>query len=131
MKVLLIEDSKGDILLIDSAFEELGVSFELTVEENGKQALEYITEAEAGKAIPPSFIILDLNLPIINGFEVLMQIKRSVSLKDIPVIIFSSSSAEKDKIKALELGAAAYFIKPVDYDAYIATVESFLGIIKF
>ncbi|HEX2865873.1 MAG TPA: response regulator [Ignavibacteriales bacterium] len=96
MIVLLIEDSKGDILLIDSAFEELGTAYELTVKENGKEALEYIIEAETGKARLPNLIILDLNLPLINGFEVLEQIKLSKSLKDTPVIIFSSSSAEKD-----------------------------------
>lgn len=129
MNVLLIEDSKGDILLIDSAFEGLGIKYELTVKDNGKEALAYIIEAESGKTRLPDFIILDLNLPIINGFEILERIRQSLRLKDIPVIIFSSSEEEKDKSRALALGATAYFTKPVDYDAYMATVESFLGIL--
>ncbi|HEX2869396.1 MAG TPA: response regulator [Ignavibacteriales bacterium] len=129
MNVLLIEDSKGDIFLIDSAFEELGIKYNLSVMENGKEALEYIVKAESGQASLPAFIILDLNLPIINGFEVLERIKHSIKLKDTPVIIFSSSTEEKDKARALELGAMAYFSKPVDYDTYMTIVESFLGIL--
>ncbi|HEX2963591.1 MAG TPA: response regulator [Ignavibacteriales bacterium] len=130
MNILLIEDSKGDILLIDSAFGELGISYSLTVKENGMKALSYIDEADLGNTELPDFIILDLNLPYISGFDLLQQIRQSGRLKDTPVIVFSSSAEEKDKLRALELGAAAYFTKPVDYNAYIATVESFLGIVN-
>lgn len=128
MNVLLVEDSKGDVLLIESTFQELGVSYQLTVKENGREAIDYVNDADIGLAPKPNMIILDLNLPFINGFDILKQLKINIFLKDIPVIIFSSSSEEKDKIRAFELGAAAYFTKPVEYEAYTSTVESFLSI---
>ncbi|MGE5351193.1 MAG: response regulator [Acidobacteriota bacterium] len=130
MNILLIEDSKGDILLMDSAFGELGISYNLNVKENGMRALRFIEEADLGNIELPDFIILDLNLPYISGFDLLQQIRLSARLKDIPVIVFSSSAEEKDKLRALELGAAAYFTKPVDYNAYVSTVGGFLGILN-
>lgn len=130
MNVLLVEDSKGDVLLIETAFEEIGISYELTVKENGRDAVNFLNETEISRNDLPELIILDLNLPILNGFDVLLQIKKSIIFNNIPVIIFSSSAEERDKIRAFELGAAAYFTKPVEYEDYIATVESFLAILR-
>jgi DNA-binding response OmpR family regulator len=129
MIVFLAEDNPGDILLIKEAFSEADINVDFIIKMNGELATSYVKEIEVNYNNPPDLIILDLNLPFRNGFEILAEMKKSDKLKNIPAIIFTSSTNIEDKERALELGAAGYFSKPVNYMDYIHTVKNFLSIL--
>jgi len=111
---LLVEDNRGDITLIQHALKDAAVKVDLHVEDDGVKALDFLRRtgrAAAGRL--PDFILLDLKLPRKTGLEVLSEIKREPELRQIPVVILTSSNAVTDVKRAYELQAAAYFVKPV------------------
>jgi DNA-binding response OmpR family regulator len=123
MEILLVEDNTGDIILIQTTMEELaGVNLKFIIKTNGLEACNYVRFT--GNV--PQLIILDLNLPHRSGFDVLSEIKANMSLSNVPVIIFSSSTNPVDKQKSISMGAKAFFEKPMDFDEYKNKVESFL-----
>jgi len=125
LNVLLVEDNEGDILLTREAFEESKVEIELDVVKNGKDALDFLHQtAGFSTTVRPDLILLDLNIPIYNGLEVLKEIKQDVDLKKIPVIILTTSSNPSDISKAYELHANSFVTKPIDMVAFLQTVES-------
>ncbi|MGE5680698.1 MAG: response regulator [Bacillota bacterium] len=128
MIVFLAEDNPGDILLIKEAFIEAGIDVQYVIKMNGELATNYVREIEKNYETLPDMIILDLNLPFKNGFEILSVIKQNDKLKHIPAIVFTSSTNDEDKERAKQLGAAGYFSKPVNYMDYITTVKHFLSI---
>ncbi len=114
--VLYVEDEESDALLMQMAFEREGLGTALRVVGNGQLAIDYL--AGTGNYVRreqhpvPTMVLLDLNLPVLPGFEVLKWIRRSAPYKETPVVIFSSSSRHEDKVLAAELGANDYFEKP-------------------
>jgi CheY-like chemotaxis protein len=124
MEILLVEDNKGDVGLIEEVFEEAKIKNNLHVAEDGEEAMLFLhNEGKFSSSPRPDIILLDLNLPKKDGREALKEIKEE-SLKSIPVVILTTSEAEKDILNAYELHANAYVNKPIDFDQFINVVES-------
>ena len=124
-EVLLIDDSRGDALLADRAFRDAEFETRLTVARTGEAALEIL---EAPGATPPDLILLDMGLPKLSGPDVLAAIKSNDRFKATPVIVMSNSGAPPNVLRAYNLYASAYIVKPVDLDAYrdaIALIQKF------
>ena len=122
-KILLVEDNEGDILLTREALEHSDKLRQIDVVKNGSEALKYL-EMNSGKdAAIPDLIFLDINLPKMNGQEVLQFIKKNEQLKYIPVIMLTTSSSHKDILSSYMNGANSYITKPVDVNAYMDTIS--------
>lgn len=123
VEILLVEDNEGDILLIREAFEEAKLATILSVVKDGEKAIHYLEKKENYKDVKtPDLIILDINLPRINGHEVLEFIKSNDDLKTIPVIMLTTSSSEKDIIKSYEKHANCFITKPVEVNDFLEAV---------
>ncbi|MCW3091501.1 MAG: two-component system response regulator [Ferruginibacter sp.] len=121
--ILLVEDNEGDILLTTEALEETGLELKLTVLKDGEKAIDYLSKLGKDMASDlPDLIILDINLPKKNGHEVLQFIKRDGNLKHIPVIIFTSSSSEKEMKLCRDNFANTYVTKPSDVSDFMKVV---------
>lgn len=118
-KILIVEDNPGDVQLIKEHFKSVGEEFDFTVAKDGEEAINILMEMKDGKYVNlPHLVILDLNLPKKNGKEVLREIRQNEKLNSIPVVIFSSSDAEKDIKDAYSSYANCYIVKPFDFDAF-------------
>ena len=123
--ILLVEDNPGDVRLTREALKEAKVANELSVVSNGEEALLYLRRQGNFSAAPrPDMILLDLNLPRMDGREVLAEIKADQNLKRIPVVILTTSSAEKDVLATYNFHANCYITKPVDLDQFLEVVKS-------
>lgn len=123
--VLLVEDSPGDVRLTREAFRETNGSVHLHVASDGVEAMAFLRrEGPNADAPRPDFILLDLNLPRMDGREVLVHIKEDDSLRTIPTVILTTSEADADILKSYELNANAYLKKPVTLEAFEALVRS-------
>lgn len=121
--ILLVEDNEGDIFLILEAFEDLKIKAEITVVKNGQQALDYVFKrGEYRNSKKPDLVLLDINIPIFNGHEVLKQIKDDPSLKKNPVIMLTTSSNQKDIDKAYESHCNSYVKKPLNVDEFLGAI---------
>jgi len=121
--ILLVEDNKGDILLIEEAFEEAKVANSISVVKDGEKAIRFLNKkGEFQNTETPDLVILDINLPRKNGHEVLQYIKENENLKQIPVIMLTTSSSERDIIKSYKHHANCYITKPVDVEDFIKAV---------
>lgn len=121
--VLLVEDNEGDILLTKEAFEESKVITEISVARNGQEALDFLFQRGAFEnAKRPDIILLDINLPIFNGFVVLDRIKKNEDLKKIPVIMLTTSSNQRDVDLAYENYCNSYVEKPLDIDTFLKAI---------
>ncbi len=128
IEILLVEDSPGDVRLIQEALREAKVRNTMTVVGDGVKALAYLHKnSPYARATSPGMILLDLNLPLKNGFEVLQEIKRDETLKHIPVVVLTTSQAEQDIVKSYDLYANAYITKPVDLDQFFSVVKAIEG----
>jgi len=120
VRILLAEDNDGDIFLVRRALEKRGVPHQLTVARNGEEALELLDRAEKSPSSEaPKLILLDLNLPKIDGAQVLSRIRKTNAFSATPVIVLTSSDSPKDRESALALGANAYFRKPTDLQSFM------------
>jgi two-component system, chemotaxis family, response regulator Rcp1 len=125
IEILLVEDNPGDVRLTREALREGKVRNHLNVAGDGVEALAYLRREEGYTAATrPDVILLDLNLPRKDGREVLTEIKSDPRLKNIPVVILSSSQAEQDILRAYDLHANCYVSKPMDLDQFISVVKS-------
>ena len=125
IEILLVEDNKGDVGLIEEVFEEAKIRNHLHIAEDGEEAILFLHgEGKFSGSPHPDIILLDLNLPKKDGREVLREIKEDNSLKNIPVVILTTSGAEKDILRAYDLHANAYVTKPLDFDQFIKVVQS-------
>ena len=123
--VLLVEDSPGDVRLTREAFRDANGSVHLHVAEDGVEAMAFLRrEGVFGDAPRPDFILLDLNLPKMDGREVLAHVKADESLRMIPTVILTTSEADADILKSYELNANAYLKKPVTLEAFESLVRS-------
>lgn len=123
-RILLVEDSPADARLMKEALREAGYCGELEVMRDGSQAVEWLQTKGVDLATRPDLILLDLNLPKINGHEVLRMIKSDQRLHNIPVIVFSSSQSHRDVQAAYEEGANCYICKPVDLEGTFHVVQA-------
>jgi two-component system, chemotaxis family, response regulator Rcp1 len=117
-RIVLVEDNSGDVFLIDLALKETGISFELTQFNNGLEALKTLT---ADTAFIPDAILLDLNTPKSDGFEVLIKLKLQPRLSKVPIAILTSSQAKSDKHRA-GLQNVRYIQKPSQLDDFLTTI---------
>ncbi len=125
IKVLLVEDNVADAELTRESFNQSKFKIDLDIVVNGVEALDYLNQRKEFKNAPhPDMILLDLNIPLIHGQDVLRDIKKNDDLKQIPVVVFSSSETEDDIIKSYKLGASCYVTKPVDFKAFQYIVNS-------
>ena len=125
MEVLLVEDSPGDVRLTQEAFRDANGSIRLHVASDGVEAMAFLRHEGARAAAPrPDLILLDLNLPKMDGREVLARIKAHGSLKTIPTVILTTSESEADIVKSYQLQANCYLSKPVQLDAFESLVGS-------
>ena len=125
IEVLLIEDSPGDVRLTQEAFRDANPSIQLHVASDGVEAMAFLRQEGVHVHAPrPDLILLDLNLPKMDGREVLAHIKAHDSLKTIPTVILTTSDAEADILKSYQLRANCYLSKPVQLDAFESLVKS-------
>lgn len=135
VEILLVEDNPGDVRLTTEALRDAKVRNHLTVAPDGVEALAMLRREGRYAAVPrPDLILLDLNLPKKSGREVLEEVKRDGALKHIPVVILTTSQAERDIVETYRLQANAYVTKPVNLEQFlkvIQTIEEFwLEIVK-
>jgi CheY-like chemotaxis protein len=135
IEVLLVEDDPGDVLMTREAFEEHKVRNNLSVVSDGADALAFVRrEGEFSDAPRPDLILLDLNLPKRDGREVLSELKNDPDLRDIPIVVLTTSSAEADILSSYRLHANAYVTKPVDFERFISVVKQiddfFVSVVK-
>ena len=118
LHILLVEDSVSDTMLIRRSFDKSKLDHTLFCVEDGEKAIAFLKQLGEYKQVArPDLIILDLNLPRLDGREVLAQIKQASDLKLIPVVILTTSSAEQDIVRSYDLHANCYIVKPFDvYD---------------
>jgi two-component system, chemotaxis family, response regulator Rcp1 len=116
---VLVEDNRADVELLRYALEAAEIVAELHVLTDGDQAYKYIEEVLIGKAKCPVLFILDLNLPKKSGHDVLQRLRETKVCKTVPVVVFSSSAAEQDKLMSVSLGASKYITKPSDLEEFL------------
>jgi len=128
-ELLLIEDNHGDVFLVREAFQSAKIRNNLSVANDGEEALAMLRRCGVhAKRTAPDLILLDLNLPGMDGREVLQTIKNDPALKRIPVIVLTSSKAEIDVLKTYDLRANGYIVKPVNFERLqdiVASLETF------
>jgi chemotaxis family two-component system response regulator Rcp1 len=125
LQVLLVEDSPGDVRLTREAFREAKMSIGLHVAADGVEAMAFLKQEGANQHAPrPDLILLDLNLPKMDGREVLGRIKEDEDLKTIPTVILTTSDAEADIVRSYQLQANCFLSKPVQLDAFETLVRS-------
>jgi len=122
-ELLYVEDNQDDVKLLKTALRSIGFKPKLSVVEDGIEALEFITSRASGKQAFPSVILLDLNLPRMNGYEVLEHLKTNVEFKHLPIIAFTGSTNLEDQIRCQSLGADHFWLKPKDLTECFKTAE--------
>ena len=121
ISILLVEDDQVDVMTIKRVFKELNITNPVHVCENGMEALDYLHDPQTAL---PGIILLDINMPKMNGIEFL-QVKRDDELiKAIPVVVFTTSKEEQNKIESFKFGVAGYMVKPVDYQAFVDVIRT-------
>ena len=120
MRILLVEDKAGDVFLVRRALEKRGLRHEITVARDGEEAMRMLDQAEktpSGEL--PELVLLDLNLPKVNGVQILSRLRHTPAFAETPVIVITSSDSPADRERALSLGANVYFRKPTDLDSFM------------
>ena len=125
IEILLVEDNPGDVRLLMETFREGRIRNRISLVEDGVEALAFLhKEGEHSSAPRPDLILLDLSLPRKNGQEVLAEVKQDADLKRIPVVVITSSQAEKDILQAYDNHVNCYLTKPVDLEQFMGVVRS-------
>lgn len=120
--ILLVEDNEGDIVLAREALEEARIKNRITVITDGEKALEYLFYKDNNRK--PDLILLDMNLPKVNGLEVLAKIKADEALKIIPVVMLTTSTSEQDVLDAYRNYVNCYINKPIDLEEFIVVIKN-------
>ena len=124
IEVLLVEDDPGDVLMTKEAFEDYKLKNQLHVVNDGAEAMDFLRQqGDYADAPRPDLVLLDLNLPRMDGREVLQAIKSDPGLASIPVVVLTTSEAEEDVLRSYSLHANAYVTKPVDFERFIDVVR--------
>jgi CheY-like chemotaxis protein len=125
--ILLVEDDQVDVMTVQRAFKRNNIINPLHIVGNGQEALDFLKHrkdfADQGKNPRPGIILLDLNMPVMNGIECLKIIKADEELKKIPVIVLTTSKEECDRVESFKLSVAGYIIKPVEFEKFVEAVK--------
>jgi two-component system, chemotaxis family, response regulator Rcp1 len=125
IELLLVEDSEPDVRLTIEALREAKVKNRLSVVSDGVEAIEFLRrQGRHADAPRPDLILLDLNLPRMDGRQVLKTIKNDDTLKQIPVVVLTTSKSEEDVLRAYQLHANCYITKPVDFNRFMEVIKS-------
>jgi CheY-like chemotaxis protein len=125
LKILLVEDNPDDVKITQRTLKKGNLKDELFVVRDGEEALDFLNQRAAHSEAPkPDLIFLDLNLPKVNGLDVLAQIKQSDQLRRIPVIVLTVSKREEDRIRAYDSGASSYIQKPASSSEFIRAINT-------
>lgn len=119
--ILLVEDDTVDQMTVKRALRDINITNPLKITNNGEEALEYLRNE---KNEIPGIILLDLNMPKMNGVEFLKIAKNDSRIKRIPVIVLTTSKEDRDRINTFDLGVAGYMIKPVDYMQFVEVIKT-------
>jgi len=119
--ILLVEDDEVDVMTVKRSLKDLKVINRLDVAGNGEEAVEFLNEPRNDF---PCLILLDINMPRMNGIEFLKIIKQDDRLKRIPVVVLTSSREEQDKMDSFGLGIAGYMVKPADYQKFVEVIRA-------
>lgn len=119
--ILLVEDDEVDVMTVKRSLKDLKVSNRLDVAGNGEEAVEFLNEPRNDF---PCLILLDINMPRMNGIEFLKIIKQDDRLKRIPVVVLTSSREDQDKMDSFGLGISGYMVKPADYQKFVAVIRA-------
>ena len=119
VRILLVEDNPADVYLMRQALNEAPLDYELLVADNGEEALNLLVDG-GNAAAAPELLLLDLNLPRLDGVAILEAIHEQEHLRNLPVILLSSSQAPRDRARADDLRYGMYIVKPADLDEYLA-----------
>ncbi len=119
--ILLVEDDRVDAMTVRRALRDIKVMNRLDIVGDGEEALAFLRDPENEE---PCIILLDLNMPRMNGIEFLTVAKQDKTLKRIPVVVLTSSSEEQDKVDSFDLGVAGYMIKPVDFHQFVEVMRT-------
>lgn len=119
--IVIIEDDQIDAMTFQRALKDIGVKNKIEHFENGEIALEYLKDANNQR---PCIILLDLNMPRMNGIEFLKLIKQNYRLKSIPVVVVTTSTDHRDRSESFEQSVAGYMVKPVDYGAFVEMMKT-------
>jgi len=119
--ILLVEDDAIDRMTVERALKEIRVTNTLEMVGNGEEALEFLRDPAREQ---PGIILLDLNMPKMNGIEFLKFVKADESLRRIPVVVLTTSKDEQDRVDSFNLGVAGYMVKPVDYMQFVEVVKA-------
>jgi CheY-like chemotaxis protein len=123
-QIVVVDDDYEDHLILRDYFSDAGKDQCVRFIDNGKKALDFLEQLPDNEL--PRLIVLDLNMPILNGTQTLLKLKDTPRLKNIPVIIFSTSENENEKRKCLSFGAVDYMVKPVGFDDGKSMVDKFM-----
>lgn len=123
-EILLVEDNEHDVILTREGFKEAHFLVNLHHVENGKRCMEFLRkEAEFGEAPTPDLILLDLNMPVMNGREVLEQIVADPNLQHLPVVVLTTSAQDREVLDIYKLRCSSYIAKPVDFERFIEVIQ--------
>ena len=126
VQILLVEDNEDDVIMTMESFEEVNLTNVVNVVQDGEEAMAYLRrEGKYKEALLPGLILLDINMPKKNGFEVLQEIKADPALRHIPVIILTTSDREEDIVNSYANGACSFIPKPVGFDNFIKVAKQF------
>lgn len=128
-QILIVDDDEEDHLLLLDYFQEKGIADNVMFVENGQQALTYFTSVTERSDLP-RLVVLDMQMPILDGVQTLAQMKQLPRLKEIPVIILSTSENDIERNKALGLGALDYLVKPVTYAEGKSMIDRFASFLE-
>lgn len=125
--ILVVDDNPADVMLMGEALAECAANVTMHATSDGHEALRFLRcEQEHARAPRPSLVLLDINMPRIDGFEVLQAVRADRDLAELPVIMFTTSHADTDLRRSRELGASAYLIKPLGYAEYLLLMQGFV-----
>ena len=126
VEILLVEDNEDDIVIIQEVFADMELTTIINTVRDGEEALAYLRrEGKYKMARVPDVVLLDINMPKNNGFEVLEEMKKDPRLQSLPVIMLTTSHREEDVVRSYEMGACSYIQKPVDLDRFKKLVKQF------
>ncbi len=125
VEILLVEDNPNDLELAMHAFQRHNLANRIEVARDGQEALDYLLGSDGRAAgVPPKMMLLDLKLPKIDGLQVLRTIRADRDLRNLPVVILTTSREERDIVDSYDLGVNSYIVKPVDFDKFVETVQT-------
>ena len=119
--ILLVEDDHVDVMTVKRALKDIRISNKLDIAGNGEEALVFLRNQENES---PCIILLDLNMPRMNGIEFLRVARKEGILRRIPVVVMTTSKEERDKVDSFDLGVAGYMLKPIDYQQFVEVVRT-------